>query len=137
MKNYNMVLTVQQQRNLYYLQARQINMSTIQFMKQRTIIQEAKFYLLPSKHSSLEDVFKTSRSRRLYLPLACIFRILLQEVYRHQYIRFTHTSSRRFQNVFKTYSKGLAKTCSRSLQDVFKTSLKNVFLFILIHIFRN
>ena len=37
------------------------------------------------------------------------------------------TSSRRFQDVFKTSSRRLAKTFSRRFQDVSKTSCKNVF----------
>ena len=38
-----------------------------------------------------------------------------------QYIRLVHTSSRRFQDVFKTSSRRLANTSWRHLQDVLKT----------------
>ena len=56
-------------------------------------------------HTSSVDVFKTS-SRRLGLR-------------QDQYIRLVHTSSRRFEDVFKTPS--------RRLQNVFKTCRKYVF----------
>ena len=74
--------------------------------------------------SSLEDVFiktnifalalrlqKTSWSRPIYSSWPYVFK----------------TSSRRFQDVFKTSSRRLAKMSSRRFQDVFKTSCKNVF----------
>ena len=62
---------------------------------------------------------KTSWSRPIYSSWLYVFK----------------TSSRRFQdvfktsckNVFKTSSRRLAKTFSRSFQNVFKTSCKNVF----------
>ena len=73
--------------------------------------------LKPSKHSSwwrhLEDVLKTS--------FAFVFRRRLDQ---EQHKRLGHTSSRRFQDVFKTSSRRLAKTSSKRLQDVFKTSSK-------------
>ena len=77
---------------------------------------------VPSKHSSwwrcLEDVLKTSFvfvfrrrlqktswSRPIYSSWSCVFK----------------NSSRRFEDVFKTSSRHLAKTSSKCLQDVFKT----------------
>ena len=66
----------------------------------------------------LQDVFKTSWSRPIYSSWLYVFK----------------TSSRRFQDVFKTSCKNVFKTSSRRLQDVLKTSskrlqdvLKNVF----------
>ena len=66
----------------------------------------------------LQDVFKMSWSRPIYSSWPCVFK----------------TSSRRFQDVFKTSCKNVFKTSSRRLQDVLKTSskrlqdvLKNVF----------
>ena len=56
-------------------------------------------------HTSSEDVFKTSWSRPIYSSWSCIFK----------------TSSRCFQEVFKTPSRSLAKTSAGHLQDVFKT----------------
>ena len=80
--------------------------------------------------SSSEDTFKTSWrrldqdkyirhshtsldvwSRSIYSSLPYVFK----------------TSSRRFQDVFKTSSRCLAKTSLRRLQNVLKTSCKNVF----------
>ena len=89
-----------------------------------------------------EDVLKTS--------FVFIFRRHLQDVSRRldqdKYIRHSHTSldvwsrsiylslpyvfktsSRRFQDVFKTSSRCLAKTSLRRLQNALKTSCKNVF----------
>ena len=121
----------------------------------------------PSKHSSwwrrlehvlntsfvyvfrrrLQDVFKTSSSRRIYLPYSYIFRrrlqdfliktnilvlvIRLQDVFKtssrllHQdeYIRLSHTSS---EDAFKTSSRRFAKTSSRRFQNVFKTSSRHL-----------
>ena len=58
--------------------------------------------------TSSKDVFKTSWSRPKYSSWLYVFR----------------TSSRRFQDVFKTSCQDVL---SRRLQDVFKTSCKNVF----------
>ena len=96
-----------------------------------------------SKYSSwwrpLKDVFrfrlqKTS-SRRLqdFLMKTNIFlsTIRLQKTSsrrldQNQYIRLAHTSSRRFQDVFKTSSRHLQDVLPRRLQNVFKTSCKYV-----------
>ena len=77
------------------------------------------------KTSSLQDVFKTSWSRRTYSSYSYICRRRLNL---DQYIRLGHTCSRRLQNIFKmsgqdiskTSSRRLAKTPSRHLQDVWK-----------------
>ena len=76
-------------------------------------------HILPSKHSSWwrrlsslssKDVFKTY-SRRL-----C----------QDQYIRLVHKSSRRLQDVFKTFSRPLQDVFKTSCQDVLKTSSKGL-----------
>ena len=56
--------------------------------------------------SSSQDVFKTSS------------RCLDQD----EYIRLGYASSRRLQNIFKTFSKRLQNVLLRCLQDVFRTS---------------
>ena len=67
----------------------------------------------------LEDVFKTSWSRPIYLSWPYVFKTFLrrlQDVFK--------TSSRHLQNVFKISSRRLQdvfKTFWRCLQDVFKT----------------
>ena len=61
--------------------------------------------------TSSEDVFKTSWSRPIYSSWLYVFK----------------TSSRRFQDVFKTSCKNVFKTSSRRLQDILKTSCKDVF----------
>ena len=99
---------------------------------------------LPSKHSSwwrrLEDVFhlrlqKTSwRSLQDVLIKTNIFTLVIRlqkaswsrPIYSSWPYVFK-TSSRRFQDVFKTYSRRLAITSSRHFEDVFKKSCKNVF----------
>ena len=58
--------------------------------------------------TSSEDVFKTTSSRPIYSSWPYIFK----------------TSSRRFQDVFKTSCQYVFKTSSRHLQDVFKTPLR-------------
>ena len=97
-----------------------------------------------SKYSSwwrpLKDVFrfrlqKTS-SRRLqdFLMTTNIFlsTIRLQKTSsrrldQNQYIRLAHTSSRRFQDVFKTSCKNVFKTSSRRFQDVLQKHLQDIF----------
>ena len=99
----------------------------------------------PSKHSSswrcLEDVFKTSWSRRI-----CSLSLTSSEDVFTSWSRPIHSSwlyvfktpSRRFQDVFKTSSRGFQdvfktscqdvfKTSSRRFQDIFKTSCKDFF----------
>ena len=86
--------------------------------------------ILPSKHSTwwgrledvlkmsfvfifrrrLQDVFKTTWARRIYLPYSYVFRTRLDQ---DQHFRL--------QNVFKTSSRHLAKAYSRRLQNIFKT----------------
>ena len=61
-------------------------------------------------HTSSEDVFKTSWSRPIYSSWPYVFK----------------TSSRRFQDVFKTSCKNVFKTSSRRLQDVLKTSSRHL-----------
>ena len=60
--------------------------------------------------TSSEDVFKTSWSRPIYSSWLYVFK----------------TSSRRFQDVFKTSCKNVFKTSSRRLQDVLKTSSRHL-----------
>ena len=61
--------------------------------------------------TSSEDVFKTSWSRPIYSSWLYVFK----------------TSSRRFQDVFKTSCKNVFKTSSRRLQDVLQRYLQDVF----------
>ena len=61
-------------------------------------------------HTSSEDVFKTPSSRPTYSSWSYVFK----------------TSSRRFQDVFKTSCKNVFKTSSRRLQDVLKTSSRHL-----------
>ena len=83
-----------------------------------------------SANIRLEDVFKTSWSRRIYSPYSYVFRRCFKTSSRRldqdQYIRPGHTSSRRLQDVFKTSYQDVFKTSSRPLQDVFKTSSKSL-----------
>ena len=65
-------------------------------------------------HTSSEDIFKTSWSRPKYSSWSYVFRRLaknLQDIFK--------TSSRRRQDVIKTFK--------RSCKDIFKTTCKNVF----------
>ena len=85
----------------------------------------------------LQDVFKTSWSRRMYSPYSYVFRRSLDQ---DQHILLGHTSSRRFQDVFKTSLRHLqdffkmfwkrlqdvSKRSPRRFQDVFKTSLRHL-----------
>ena len=63
----------------------------------------------------LQDVFKTSWSRPIYLPWSYVFKTSsrpLQGVFK--------TSSRRFEDVFKMSSRHLQDVLQRYFQDVFK-----------------
>ena len=104
---------------------------------------------MPSKHSSwwrcledvlkapfvfvfrwrLQDVFKTSWSRRIHSPYSYVFRRRLQDVFIKTNIfvlairlqNVLKTSSRRLQDIFKTSSRrfeNVFKTSSRRFQDV-------------------
>ena len=83
----------------------------------------------------LEDVFllrlqETSSSIRIHSPYSYVFRKRLQDVFKMSWSRPIYlswlyvfkTSSRRFQDVFKI----LTKTSSRRFEDVFKTSLRHL-----------
>ena len=83
----------------------------------------------------LQDVLKTSWSRRIYSPYSYVFRRRLQDVLiKIDILVLAIRSWRCLHDVFKTSSKHfsktswrrLAKTSSRHLQDVFKTPCKNV-----------
>ena len=119
----------------------------------------------PSKHSSwwrrfedvlktsfvlafrglLQDVFKTSSSRRIYSPYSYVFRrrlqdvliktnilvliIRLQDVFKMSCQDVFKTSSRRLQDVLKTFWRRLQdihKTFPKRLQDVFRTSWRRL-----------
>ena len=80
----------------------------------------------------LQDIFKTSWSRRIYSPYSYVFRRCLQDAFIKTNIFVLvirlqdvfKTSSTRFQDLFKTSSRcfeNVFKTSSRHLQDVFKT----------------
>ena len=76
-----------------------------------------KLLILPSKHSPwwrrVEDVMKTS--------FVFVFGRRLDQ---DEYVRLSHTSSRRLQDIFKTFSRRLAKMSSRRFQDVLQNVLK-------------
>ena len=79
----------------------------------------------------LQNVFRTSWSRRIYWPYSYNFRRrLLETSWRRldqdQYIRLGHTSSRRLQDVFKTTCQDVFKVLSRRLQVLFKTSSRRL-----------
>ena len=74
----------------------------------------------------LQDVLKTSWSRRIYSPYSHVFR---RGLHQDQHICLGHTSSRRLQDVFNTSSRRLQdffKTPSRRFQDVLKTSSRHL-----------
>ena len=88
---------------------------------------------------SSEDVFKTSSRRFDQDECTCLSHTSSEDILKtfwsrldqDQYIRLGQnifkTSSRRFEDVFKTYTRCLTKMSSRRLQNVFKTPCKNVF----------
>ena len=78
------------------------------FVFRRRLDQDEYIHLSPT---SSEDTFKTSS------------RCLGQD----QHICLGNTSSRRFQDVFKTSSTRLVKTSSRLLQDIFKAFCQDIF----------
>ena len=79
----------------------------------------------------LQDVFKTSWSRRIYSPNSYVFRRRLQDVLIKTnivvlVIRLLDVLPGSLQNVLKRSSRHLAKVPSRHLQDVFKTLSKSL-----------
>ena len=78
---------------------------------------------------------KTSWSREIYSPLSYIVLQRLQDVFKTSWLGPIYsswsyvfkTSSRRFQNVFKTFSKLFAKMFSWCLQDVLQKRLQDIF----------
>ena len=91
----------------------------------------------------LQDILKTSWSRRIYSPYSYVFRrrlqdvlikinifvlvIRLQNVFKTSSRHLQDVLLRRFQEVFKTSSGRLAKTSSRRLQDVLQRCLQDLF----------
>ena len=84
----------------------------------------------------LQDVFKTSWARPIYLSWPYVFKTSsrrFQDVFKTSSRRFEDlfkTSSKRLQDLFKASSRRLQdvlKTSSRCLQDIFKTSCKDIF----------
>ena len=81
----------------------------------------------------LQDVFKTSWSRRIYPPLSHVFRRRLQDIFKMSCV---------LQNVFKTSCKGVFKTLqyvsssntvlfntsSRRIRHIFETYYENDYL---------
>ena len=55
-----------------------------------------------------------------------VLAIRFQDVFKTSSRRLAKMSSRRFQNAFKTYGKNIFKTSSRRLQDVLRTSSRRV-----------
>ena len=80
----------------------------------------------------LQDVFKTSWSRPIYLSWPYVFKTSsrrLRDISR-RFEDVFKTSSKRLQDLFKASSRRLQdvlKTSSRCLQDIFKTSCKDIF----------
>ena len=77
---------------------------------------------------SLQDVFKTSWSKPIYLSWSYVFKrssTRLQDVFKTSCQDVFKTFSKRlqdvFENVFKTSSRRLQDVLQRYLQDVFKT----------------
>ena len=78
---------------------------------------------------------KTSWSRGIYSPLSYIVLQRLQDVFKTSWLRPIYsswsyvfkTSSRRFQDVFKTFSRLFAKMFSWCLQDVLQKRLQDIF----------
>ena len=73
----------------------------------------------------LQDVFKTSWSRRIYSPYSYVFRKRVQDILWKRLQDVFKTFSRRLQDIFKMLWKRLQdvlKTSSRYLQGIFKTS---------------
>ena len=108
----------------------------------------ANIYFGNSSWRRLEDVLKTSfvfvfrRYLQNVLIKTNIFILVIhlqktssRRLTKNQYVPLDYISSRRLQDVFKTFSqdvfitssKHLAKTSSRSFQKLFKTSCKDVF----------
>ena len=87
-----------------------------------------------SANIRLEDVFKTSWSRRIYSPYSYVFRRRLQDVLIKTNIFVLviclqdvfKTFSRRLQDVFKTFSRRLQDVLQKRLQDIFKTSSRRL-----------
>ena len=74
----------------------------------------------------LQDVFKTSSSRRIYSPYSYVFRRRLQDVFKTSWSRPIYSS---WSYVFTTSSRHLHdgfRTSSRRLQDVLKTSSRRL-----------
>ena len=101
--------------------------STVLDRKENITISQQKFVLMKTSWRRLEDVFRlhlqktSSRCFQDVLVKTKIFvlTICLQDIFK--------MPSRRFQDVFKTSSRRLAKTSSRRFQDVFKTPCHDVF----------
>ena len=79
------------------------------FVFRRHLDQDEYVHLI---HASSEDNLKTSWSRPIYSSWSYVFK----------------TSSRRFQDIFKTSSRRLAKTSSRRLAKTSSRHLQDVFL---------
>ena len=93
--------------------------------------------------SSLEDVFKTSWSRQIYLSYSCVFRrrlqdvliktnifvlvVCLEDVFKTFSRRLQDVLPGRLEDVLKMSSRYLAKTSSRHLQDVLARRLQDIF----------
>ena len=87
-----------------------ISQQTFVLMKTSSRRLDEDEYILIN-HTSSEDVFKTSWSRPIYLSWLYVFK----------------TSSRCFQDVFKTSCQNFFKTFWRRLQDVLQRYLQDVF----------
>ena len=84
-------------------------------IQQTFVLMRASWGRLPS--SSSEDVFQEVLIKtNIFILVICLQKTSSRRLAQDQYFCLGHTSSRSFQDVFKTFS--------RRLQDVFKTSLR-------------
>ena len=102
---------------------RTLEIRVLKYSQQTFVLKTSLVFVFKRR---LQDVLKTSWSRRVYSPYSFVFRTSSRRLHQHQYISLGYMSSRRLPDVFKTSSRRLAKTSSRRLQDVFKTSSRHL-----------
>ena len=73
----------------------------------------------------------TSQSRRIYMPWSYVFTrrlqgVLIKTIIYSSSSYLLKTSSRRFQDIFRTSSRCLQNVLQKLLQDIFKTSFQDV-----------
>ena len=65
----------------------------------------------------LQNVFKTSWSRRIYLPQSYVFKTTSRRLDQGGYIRLGHMFWRRLEDIFRTSCENVFKTSSTRLED--------------------